>query len=220
MSSEKNEKVPSSMTLMGGPIDTRENPTMVNNFALQKSLSWFSSHMVTRVPANHPGYMRAVYPGFLQIASFVMMNIDRHLESHMKLFKMIMDGDDEHAETQRKFYDEYFAAMDIPAEFYLQTVQTVFKDFSLPRGIMVSRGRPVDTKAVRKTALLGIEGELDDISGIGQTRAAITLCSNLSDSKKEYYMQPGAGHYGVFSGRKFRDHILPVIRKFVDKHDK
>jgi poly(3-hydroxybutyrate) depolymerase len=218
MHAENNKHVPKSMILMGGPIDTRQNPTSVNSFALEKSIYWFRSNLVTRIPANYPGYMRAVYPGFMQLSSFMMMNLQRHVDSHIKLFNTLIKGETEKVKPQCEFYDEYFAVMDIPAEFYLQTVQLVFQDHALPNGKMVSRGRKVNPGLITKTALLGIEGELDDISGLGQTKAALSLCKALPASQKQYYLQKEVGHYGVFSGRRYRTQIVPVICDFVYKH--
>ena len=215
MSSSHNDAIPKSMILMGGPIDARKSPTFVNELAVDNSIAWFSSKFISRVPHNYEGYMRPVYPGFVQIANFVSMNALRHVNSHLKLYNTIIDNDEESASRQREFYDEYFASMDITAEFYLQTVQSVFQDFDLPLGKMYSRGRHIDLSAIKKTALLGIEGENDDISGIGQTSAALHLCVNIPKAKKHYYMQKGVGHYGVFSGRKFREVVVPEIHKFV-----
>jgi poly(3-hydroxybutyrate) depolymerase len=220
MSSEGNKHVPDSMILMGGPIDTRKSPTKVDTFAVQKSLNWFEENLVTRVPYSYPGYCRAVYPGFLQLSGFVMMNVQRHIDAHVKLFNTIVEDKFDKAEAQRKFYDEYFSVMDIPAEFYIQTVRLVFKDHDLPLGKMVSRGRKVDPSKITHTALLGVEGENDDITGIGQTKAALTLCKNIAEDKKQYYLQKDVGHYGVFSGRRYREQIIPVINEFVKKISK
>jgi poly(3-hydroxybutyrate) depolymerase len=220
MSADKNPKVPASMILMGGPIDARKNPTSVNIFATGKSLDWFKNSVITRVPINYPGYMRPVYPGFLQLAGFIGMNLERHINSHYELYRNFVEDEDEKAQTQMKFYDEYLSVMDLPAEFYLQTIKEVFQDFSLATGKLVSRDRRVDLSAITKTALLGIEGERDDIAAVGQTKAALKLCDGIPESKKHYYMQKGVGHYGVFSGTKFREHIVKEIKKFAYKYDK
>lgn len=218
MASNKDPLAPSSMILIGGPIDTTQNPTDVNLFALKRPMHWFETNMITRVPVNYPGFMRPVYPGFIQLMGFMAMNMQRHVGEHIKLFQHLIIGDGENAETHRKFYNEYLSVMDLPAEFYLQTVKTVFKDHALPNGTMESRGRKVDPSAIEKTALLAIEGELDDISGVGQTKAALHLCRNLANHRKEYHFQEGVGHYGVFNGRKFREKIMPVICEFTRKH--
>jgi poly(3-hydroxybutyrate) depolymerase len=219
MHSEKNNKVPNSMILMGGPIDTRKNPTKVDNFAIQKSLSWFETNVICKTPIGYPGYNREVYPGFIQLSGFVAMNMQRHIDAHIKLFHNIVENDVENSEIQRKFYDEYFSVMDIPAEFYIQTVNLVFKTHDLPLGKMISRGRKVDPSSITKTALLGIEGENDDITGIGQTKAALCLCTNLPEEMKQYHLQKDVGHYGVFSGRRYREFIIPIINDFVAKNN-
>ncbi len=213
----ENKPTPCSMTLIGGPIDTRENPTEVNKTATERPISWFEQHVITRVPMNYPGFMRRVYPGFLQLSGFMTMNLDRHIGEHIKLFNHMIEGDGDSVDAHKKFYNEYLAVMDLPAEFYLQTVQTVFKDHSLPRGKMTSRGRKVDPSAITKTALLTLEGERDDISGVGQTKAAHKLCKNLPEKKRHHYMQKDVGHYGIFNGRRFREHVIPVIIDFTNK---
>lgn len=219
MEKEGNKKHPKSMTLVGGPIDGRINPTMVNDLADKKPIEWFQQNLVSRVPLNYPGAGRQVYPGFLQLASFISMKPESHIEKHKQYFQHLVEGDGESAEKHEKFYDEYLSVMDIPAEFYLQTIKTVFQDFALPLGKMVSRGREVNLKNIKKTAMLALEGEKDDISGLGQSKAALKLAKNLSSKKKEYYMQKDVGHYGIFSGRKFREQVVPVIYKFAKKHD-
>jgi poly(3-hydroxybutyrate) depolymerase len=203
-----------SMILVGGPIDARLSPTKINEFASTRAINWFESKMITRVPMNYPGFMRAVYPGFIQLSGFMSMNMQRHIGEHMKLYQHLVVGDGESADYHRKFYDEYLAVLDIPAEFYLQTLEVVFHNFDLPMGNMVSRDRKVVPKSVTKTALMVIEGELDDISGIGQTKAAINLFSNIPDDHKYYHLQKGVGHYGVFNGSKFRKEIVPAMHKF------
>jgi poly(3-hydroxybutyrate) depolymerase len=220
MSAENNLKTPRSMILMGGPIDARKNPTSVNAFATGKSIDWFKTSVITRVPFNYPGFMRPVYPGFLQLAGFIGMNLERHIDSHIELYKNLVNDAEHKAQTQIKFYDEYLSVMDLPAEFYLQTIKEVFQEFSLATGKLVSRDRKVDLSAITKTALLGIEGERDDIAAVGQTKAALKLCDGIAESKKHYYLQEGVGHYGVFSGSKFREFIVKEIKKFVYKYDK
>lgn len=210
--------VPHSMVLMGGPIDTRINPNSVNELAESRGLDWFRRHVITKVPFPHPGFMRDVYPGFLQLHGFMSMNLDRHLKAHHDLFLHLVEGDGDSAQKHREFYDEYLAVMDLAAEFYLQTVDTVFIRHLLPKGEMTHRGRPVDLSAIRRVALMTIEGENDDISAVGQTEAAHALCTNLSDDMKAAYLQPGVGHYGVFNGSRFRAEIAPRIADFVRSH--
>ena len=214
------KKAPRSMTLMGGPIDPREAPTKVNDLATQKPLSWFESHVITRVPANYPGFMRRVYPGFLQLTGFMTMNLERHMDAHVQLYNHLIEGDGDSAAAHRKFYDEYLSVADLPAEFYLQTIDEVFQRHLLPKGQMEYKGQKINPKAVKHTALLTVEGELDDISGIGQTKAAHTLCSNLPKDKKHHHFQKNVGHYGIFNGSKYRNFILPVIVDFIGKHSK
>jgi poly(3-hydroxybutyrate) depolymerase len=209
---------PRSLTMMGGPIDTRVNPTVPNNLATTRSLKWFEKTVVQVVPPNYPGFMRRVYPGFLQLTGFMTMNLDRHVGAHLRLFDHLIQGDGDSAEAHRKFYDEYLAVMDMTAEFYLDTVKTVFQDHALPRGIMISRNRKVDPGAIRDTAILTVEGELDDISGIGQTRAAHNLAHNLPEEKHFHYEQPGVGHYGIFNGRRWREEIMPRVRDWIYAH--
>lgn len=211
---------PASMTLMGGPIDTRINPTAVNKLAEDHPLEWFRDNVVMTVPWPHAGFMRRVYPGFLQLSGFMSMNLDRHLIAHKEFFEHLVENDGESAEKHRDFYDEYLAVMDLTEEFYLQTVDTVFIKHSLPKGEMMHRSIPVDTKAIRNVALLTIEGENDDISGLGQTRAAQTICPNIPDDMRMHYMQPDVGHYGVFNGSRFRREIAPRIVEFTRKHAK
>jgi len=210
--------VPSTMTLMGGPIDTRANPTAVNRLAEQRGIDWFRRNVITKVPFPHAGVMRDVYPGFLQLNGFVSMNLDRHIEAHQNLFKHLVQGDGDSAQKHREFYDEYLAVMDLSAEFYLQTVETVFVRQALPKGEMTHRGQPVDPSAIRRVALLTIEGEHDDISGVGQTEAAHRLCVNIPAERKAHWLQPGVGHYGVFNGSRFRSEIAPRIADFVMSH--
>ncbi|MGE3149652.1 MAG: polyhydroxyalkanoate depolymerase [Pseudorhodoplanes sp.] len=219
MEAAGDRSVPNSMILMGGPIDTRSNPTAVNKLAEERGTDWFRRNVITKVPFPHPGVMRDVYPGFLQLHGFVSMNFDRHLEAHKKLFFNLVRGDGDSVQKHREFYDEYLAVMDLTAEFYLQTVDTVFVRHALPKGQMTHRGEPVDPAAIRNVALLTIEGEKDDISGVGQTRAAHDLCVNIPESRKAHYLQPDVGHYGVFNGSRFRAEIAPRVADFVLSHD-
>ncbi|HVZ52449.1 MAG TPA: polyhydroxyalkanoate depolymerase [Pseudolabrys sp.] len=218
MEADKDPYVPHSMVLMGGPIDTRIHPNGVNKLAVGRGINWFRRNVITKVPFPHPGVMRDVYPGFLQLHGFVSMNLDRHLEAHRNLFMHLVKGDGDSAQKHREFYDEYLAVMDLAAEFYLQTVDTVFIRHALPKGEMTHRGRRIDTRAIERVALMTVEGELDDISSVGQTEAAHALCSNLPDDKKAHYLQPSVGHYGVFNGSRFRAEIAPRIADFVLTH--
>jgi poly(3-hydroxybutyrate) depolymerase len=215
MEAENDPCAPRSMILMGGPIDTRINPTAVNKLAEERGTDWFRHHVISRVPFPQPGTMRNVYPGFLQLHGFMSMNLDRHLDAHKDLFFNLVKGDGDSAQKHREFYDEYLAVMDLTAEFYLQTVETVFVNHRLPRGEMTHRGVKVDTRAIRKCGLFTIEGENDDISGVGQTQAAHVLCPNIPVDRKHHYMQLGVGHYGVFNGSRFRAEIAPRIADFV-----
>ncbi|MCB1496413.1 MAG: polyhydroxyalkanoate depolymerase [Bauldia sp.] len=210
--------LPATMTLMGGPIDTRINPTAVNTLAHNHDLDWFRRNVIMQVPFPHPGFMRNVYPGFLQISGFLSMNLDRHVEAHRDFFRHLVDGDGDSAEKHRDFYDEYLAVMDLTAEFYLQTVDTVFIKHALPRGTMEHRGEPVRPSTIHSVALFTVEGEKDDISGVGQTRAAHDLCTGLPEDRRAHYMQPGVGHYGVFNGSRFRSEIAPRISDFISTH--
>ncbi len=211
---------PRSIVLMGGPIDTRRNPTAVNMLAEERGIDWFRRNVITKVPFPHPGVMRDVYPGFLQLHGFVSMNLDRHLDAHKNLFFNLVKGDGDSAQKHREFYDEYLAVMDLTAEFYLQTVETVFVRHDLPNGRMTHRGHPVDPGAIRNAALLTVEGEHDDISGVGQTEAAHDLCVNIPAERKSHYLQPGVGHYGVFNGSRFRAEVAPRIADFVLTNDR
>lgn len=212
--------VPHSMTLMGGPIDTRINPTAVNELAEKRGTEWFAKNVITTVPWTNPGAGRKVYPGFLQLTGFMTMNLDRHITAHKELFYHLIEGDGESAEKHREFYDEYLAVLDLTAEFYLQTVDTVFVKHSLPRGKMVYRNQLVDPSAIKRVALMTVEGEKDDITGLGQTRAAHDLCTGLKASAKIHYEQAGVGHYGVFNGSRFRNEILPRMDRFMRKHER
>jgi poly(3-hydroxybutyrate) depolymerase len=220
MEADKDPYAPRSMTLMGGPIDTRINPTAVNKLAEARGVDWFRRNVISKVPFPHPGMMRDVYPGFLQLHGFVSMNLDRHVDAHRDLFVHLVKGDGDSAQKHREFYDEYLAVMDLAAEYYLQTVETVFVNHALPKGRMAHRGRLVDPGAIRNTALLTIEGENDDISGVGQTEAAHKLCVNLPPERKAHYLQLGVGHYGVFNGSRFRAEVAPRIADFMLTHDR
>jgi len=219
MSADKHPARPKTLTMMGGPIDTREAPTEVNTVATQRPHSWFEQNVIATIPFFYPGAGRRVYPGFLQLAGFMAMNLGNHLASHWTMFKHLVEGDDESAEATKAFYDEYRSVCDMTAEFYLQTIDVVFQDHALPRGEMMHRGRRVDPGAITEVALLAIEGERDDISGIGQTRAALKISKNLPDDKKKYYLAKRVGHYGIFNGRRWRDDIAPVVDDWIAQHD-
>jgi poly(3-hydroxybutyrate) depolymerase len=201
--------------MMGGPIDARKSPTAVNNLAMNKSHEWFEHNVIYRVPPNYPGAGRPVYPGFLQHSGFIAMNPDRHLKSHYDYFLDLARGDEESAEFHRSFYDEYNAVLDMPAEYYLDTIKTVFQDFALVNGSWVVDGEPVRPQDVKRSALLTIEGELDDISGAGQTRAAHGLCTGIPANRRFHCDVEGAGHYGIFSGRRWREKVYPEVRRFI-----
>jgi poly(3-hydroxybutyrate) depolymerase len=220
MEAEKDPCTPRSMILMGGPIDTRRSPTAVNLVAERRGIEWFRRNCITKVPPTYPGFWRDVYPGFLQLSGFMAMNIDRHLSAHGEMFNHLVDGDGDSAEKHREFYDEYLAVMDLTAEFYLQTVEKVFVNHELPKGEMMHRDKPVDLMAIRNCAIMAIEGERDDISGVGQTLAALELTPNLPPHKKLYHLQTGVGHYGVFNGSRFRAQIAPRIVEFIENHDR
>lgn len=212
------ETTPLTMTMMGGPIDTRRSPTSVNDFAKHRPISWFEQHVIQRVPLKYAGAMRRVYPGFLQLAGFIAMNPERHMESHRDYYKDLVKGDGESAEAHRNFYNEYNAVMDLPAEYYLDTIVRVFHEQRLARGTLEVAGKPVQPEVIRKTALFTIEGELDDISGSGQTEAAQDLCRGIPKTRKQHFLAKGVGHYGIFSGRKYREMIYPKIREFITKN--
>jgi poly(3-hydroxybutyrate) depolymerase len=211
---------PASMVLMGGPIDPAANPTEVNRFALSHPLSWFEHVVITTVPARYPGAFRRVYPGFLQLAGFLSMNFDRHVEAHWRMFRHLVEGDGESAAATRAFYDEYTSVMDLPADFYLQTVDRVFQRRDLAHGKFRVRGERADPGAIEKTALLTVEGERDDICGVGQTEAAHRLCRNLPPAKQAHHLQRRVGHYGVFHGRRWRDEIYPKVAGFIREHER
>ncbi|MDG6080145.1 polyhydroxyalkanoate depolymerase [Erythrobacter litoralis] len=218
MNRDEHECAPRTLTMMGGPIDTRCSPTTVNDLAMDRPLAWFRQNVIATVPMQYRGAGRRVYPGFLQLASFMSMNLGSHLQSHYEMFKHLTEGDEESANATKDFYDEYRSVCDMTAEFYIQTVEEVFQKHSLPNGELMHRGKRIDLGDVDTTALLAIEGERDDISGLGQTRAALELTPNLDPSKKRYYMAEGAGHYGIFNGSKWRGKIAPVVEEFVAMH--
>jgi len=206
--------------MMGGPIDARKSPTAVNNLAMNKSYEWFESNVIYRVPLNYPGANRRVYPGFLQHSGFVAMNPDRHLSSHYDYFLDLVRGDEENVDAHRRFYDEYNAVLDMPAEYYLDTIKTVFQDFALVNGTWLVDGNLVRPQDIVTSAVLTIEGELDDISGAGQTRAAHDLCTGVPKDRQFHYDVQGAGHYGIFSGRRWREKVYPEVRAFIERFNK
>jgi len=218
MASERDPHLPKSMTMMGGPIDPRKSPTQVNNLATEKPYSWFENQVIHSVPASYPGFGRKVYPGFLQHAGFIAMNPGRHAQSHWDFYMHLREGDNESAEEHRKFYDEYNAVLDMPAEYYLETIKTVFQEHRLPLGTWEVEGKLVKPQDIKTVALFTIEGERDDISGLGQTHAAQELCSSIAKSSKQQFTAPQCGHYGIFSGRKWREIISPKITDFIAKH--
>jgi poly(3-hydroxybutyrate) depolymerase len=218
METSNSPHVPRTMMLIGGPIDTRVSPTAVNKLAKERGLDWFRRNAIVEIPFGYPGSARRVYPGFLQIGAFLGMNAGRHVRAHQELFKDIVRGDDQSAEKRRQFYNEYFAFMDLTAEFYLQTLERVFVGHALPEGHITHRGSPVDLSTIRRVALFTIEGEHDDICGLGQTEAAHSLCTGIPQTKKMHHVQPGVGHYGIFSGTTFRQQILPRILEFITLH--
>ena len=216
MEADDDPYAPRSITLMGGPIDTRSNPTAVNKLAQERGVDWFRRNVITKVPFPHPGVMRDVYPGFLQLQGFVSMNLDRHMDAHSNLFVHLVKGDGDSAQKHREFYDEYLAVMDLTAEYYLQTVDTVFVRHALPKGEMTHRGRPGRSgQDPQRARCSPIEGEHDDISGVGQTEAAHKLCVNIPPEHKAHYLQLGVGHYGVFNGSRFRSEVAPRIADFI-----
>jgi poly(3-hydroxybutyrate) depolymerase len=214
------EPTPLTMTMMGGPIDARKSPTAVNNLAMDKSYQWFENNVIYRVPQNYPGAGRRVYPGFMQYSGFVAMNPDRHMHSHYDYFLDLVRGDQESAESHREFYDEYNAVLDMPAEYYLDTIKKVFQEFALVNGSWVIGGKPVRPQDIRRTALLTVEGELDDISGAGQTQAAHELCTGIPEQHRFHYDAKGAGHYGIFSGRRWREQVYPRVREFIAGYER
>lgn len=206
---------PASLTLMGGPIDTRRSPTVVNDLAEKRELSWFEQNVISHVPFPNPGFMRRVYPGFMQLSGFMTMNLERHTSAHFKLFEHLVEGDCDSVRQHKDFYNEYLAVMDLTAEFYLQTISTVFQEHSLPKGEMKHRGEPVDCSQIRNTALMTIEGERDDISGRGQTEAAHDLCTGIPADEHIVYLQEGVGHYGIFNGTRWRTEVQPRIAEMI-----
>jgi poly(3-hydroxybutyrate) depolymerase len=218
MSADQHPCRPRTLTMMGGPIDTREAPTAVNTLATERPHAWFEQSVIATVPAGHPGAGRRVYPGFLQLAGFMSMNLGDHMVSHFEMYKHLVRGDGESADASKAFYEEYRSVCDMTAEFYLQTIDVVFQSHALPKGEMLHRGRRVDVGAITDVAILAIEGERDDISGLGQTKAALTLATNLPDDRKRYMMAEGAGHYGIFNGSRWRDKIAPVVEEWIVTH--
>ncbi len=209
---------PQTLTMMGGPVDTRKTPTSVDDLAMTKPYSWFEKTVIAKVPPMYPGAGRKVYPGFLQLAGFLSMNLASHMKSHWQMYRHLVDGDDESADAAKAFYDEYRSVSDMTAEFYLQTIDQVFQRQLVAKGEFVHHGEVADPKAITTTALLAIEGERDDISGLGATRAALELAENLADDRKQYYLAEGVGHYGIFNGRKWREVIAPVFEAFIRQH--
>ncbi|MGE0212637.1 MAG: polyhydroxyalkanoate depolymerase [Parvibaculaceae bacterium] len=216
MSEDRHPSTPAAMILMGGPIDTRRNPTVVNKLAVDKGVDWFRNNVITTVPFPNPGFLREVYPGFLQLTGFMTMNLDRHIDAHRDLFWHLVKGDGDSVEKHREFYDEYLSVMDLTAEFYLQTVEKVFIRHELPKGLFRHRDRLIRPAAIENTALMTVEGERDDISGVGQTEAAHDLCVNIPAARKAHHLQPKVGHYGVFNGGRFREHVVPRIVEFIE----
>ena len=225
MSEEGSEYLPATMTFIGSPIDPRESPTVPNELAMERSYDWFRNNVIYSVPWPNRGFMRRVYPGFMQLGGFITMNQERHVNAHQEYFEHLVFGDDDSAQKHREFYDEYLSVLDLTEEFYLQTIRDVFQEHKLPLGKLEHRGKVVKPSAITEVALMTIEGEKDDISGIGQTQAAHSLCSSLPESMRRDYIQPGVGHYGVFSGKRYRTEIQPRIREFIrdyfnEEHEK
>jgi poly(3-hydroxybutyrate) depolymerase len=218
MSADKHPNRPKTLTMMGGPIDTREAPTAVNTLATERPHSWFAQNVIATIPATYAGAGRRVYPGFLQLAGFMTMNLGSHMVSHWEMFRHLVDGDGEGADSTMKFYEEYRSVCDMTAEFYLQTIDVVFQAHALPKGEMLHRGRKVDPSAITDVAILAIEGERDDISGLGQTKAALTIADKLPAKLKKYHMAPEVGHYGIFNGSKWRTKIAPVLESWIAAH--
>ncbi|MBC9032779.1 polyhydroxyalkanoate depolymerase [Sphingomonas sp. JC676] len=218
MSADKHPNRPATLTMMGGPIDTREAPTAVNTLATERPHSWFEQNVIATIPVTYAGAGRKVYPGFLQLAGFMTMNLGSHMISHWEMFKHLVQGDDDSAEATMSFYEEYRSVCDMTAEFYLQTITTVFQAHALPKREMMHRGRLVDPSAITDIAILAIEGERDDISGIGQTKAALTISDKLPEAMKQYHLAEGVGHYGIFNGSKWRTRIAPVVEQWIAAH--
>lgn len=215
MEAANDPAIPASITLMGGPIDTRCSPTAVNQVAQERGMDWFKRNCIVHVPFPYPGTGREVYPGFLQLSGFMAMNIDRHVGAHLEMFNHLVDGDGDSAEKHREFYDEYLAVMDLDAEFYLETVEKVFVDHALPKGTFKHRDTLVDLTKIKRCALMTVEGERDDISGVGQTYAAHTLCTSIPEKRRKHHLQKSVGHYGVFNGSRFRNEIVLEMCKFM-----
>jgi poly(3-hydroxybutyrate) depolymerase len=219
MAEDGDEFRPASMTFMGSPIDARLSPTVTNKLAEERPFAWFKSNMIYTVPSPYPGALRRVYPGFVQLYSFMSMNAQRHQDAHKAYFEHLVDGDGDQAAKHLEFYDEYLSVLDLSEEFYLQTIDIVFQQYLLPKGELEHRGRRVNCEAITDIALMTVEGELDDISGVGQTQAAHLLCKNIPDTARQLYVQPKVGHYGVFNGRRFKEEIYPRVRQFIAEHD-
>jgi poly(3-hydroxybutyrate) depolymerase len=220
MAADKHPCQPLTLTMMGGPVDTREAPTSVNDLAMQRPIEWFRHTVIATVPLQYPGAGRRVYPGFLQLSGFMSMNLGNHMLSHYHMFKHLVAGADEDADATKAFYDEYRAVCDLNAAYYLQTIEVVFQKHALPNGTYMHRGKLVDLGAITDTAILAVEGERDDISGIGQTKAALKLTTGLAEAKKQYHLAPEVGHYGIFNGSKWREKIAPLLDAWIAKHDK
>ena len=218
LNQRKSPAAPATLTMMGGPIDTRESPTTVNDHAMNRPIEWFRQSVIAKVPMQYRGAGREVYPGFMQLSAFMSMNLQSHMMSHYEMFKHLTAGDEESAQATKDFYNEYRAVCDMTAEFYLQTVEEVFQKHSIPNGRFEHKGEVVDLTQITDTALLAVEGERDDISGLGQTKAALKLATGLPKAKKKYYMAEGAGHYGIFNGSRWRTKVAPVVEEFVAKH--
>jgi len=218
MNADKNPAAPVTLTMMGGPIDTRKSPTTVNDLAMERPIAWFRQTVIATVPMSYRGAGRRVYPGFLQLASFMSMNLGAHMQSHYEMFKHINAGNDASADATKDFYEEYRSVCDMTAEFYLQTVEEVFQKHSIPNGTFEHRGKVVDLGRITQTAILAVEGERDDISGIGQTKAALDLATGLKAGQKHYYLAEGAGHYGIFNGSRWRTKVAPVVEEFIAAH--
>jgi poly(3-hydroxybutyrate) depolymerase len=218
MSADQHPYRPRTLTMMGGPVDTRQAPTSVNTLATERPHAWFEQNVIATIPMNYPGAGRRVYPGFLQLAGFMSMNLGNHLNSHYEMFKHLVKGDGESADASKDFYEEYRSVCDMTAEFYLQTIDVVFQQHALPKGEMLHRGRRVDPAAITDVAILAVEGEKDDISGLGQTKAALAISTGLAEEQKRYYMVEGAGHYGIFNGGKWRNKVAPVVEEWMAAH--
>jgi polyhydroxyalkanoate depolymerase len=219
MAQTGNPAVPRSMTLMAGPVDTRINPTQVNRLANAHPIDWFERNLIATVPRQFKGAHRRVYPGFIQLSAFLSMNVSRHMRAHLDLMEHIVRGEADNAEAVRDFYDEYFAVLDLPAEFYLETVERVFQEHQLARGVFEWQGRRIEPGAIERTSLLTVEGERDDICAPGQTFAAHTLCAGIDTDRKAHHLQPGVGHYGVFAGKRWQTQIYPIVREHIRESD-